>query len=127
MSGEILGVIGPTESRGKGRLLRKYALVFSSDGVVAAKIGGILGSTMAFYFGIVGLTLYNRRLSKKEGELKDVSIDEVLNANEDNFMIPYQDVTKVEMKKGGIFSPTRIIFFTREKKYTFNLLKRKNV
>ena len=125
MSGEILGIIGHTESRGKGRFMRKYALVFSSDCVVAVKIGGILGTTLGYYFGTVGLTLYDRRLSKKADELRDVSLDEVLRADKDNFMIPYQDITKVEMKKGGILSPTKITFFTKDRKYTFNLLKRK--
>jgi hypothetical protein len=124
MSDKILGVIGHTESRGKGRLMRKYALVFFPKSVVAAKIGGILGTTLGFYFGQVGLAIYNRRLGKKADELKDVSMDEILKADEDNFVMQYKDISKIEMKKGGIFSPTKITFSTKDKKYSFNLLKK---
>ena len=125
MADEILGMIGNTEGRGKGRFMGKYALVFSSESVVAAKIGGVLGATLGYYFGTTGLAIYNRSLSKRADELKDISIDEILKADKDNFMIPYRDITKVEMKKGGMLSPTRVTFLTKDKKYTFNLLKRK--
>lgn len=124
MGDEILGIIGHTEGRGKGRFMGKYALVFSSESVVAAKIGGVLGTTFGYYFGTAGLAIYNRSLSKRADELKDISVDKVLNADRHNFRIPYQDITKIEMKKGGMLSPTRVTFLTKDKKYTFNLLKK---
>jgi len=125
MSGEILGIIGHTEGRGKGRIMRKYALVFSSESFIAAKLGGVLGTTLGYSFGITGLAIYNRSRNKKAEKLKDISADEILKADSDNFMIPYQDIVKVEMKKGGMLSPTKFTFFTKEKKYAFNLLDKK--
>lgn len=124
MSDEILGIIGHTEGRGKGRIMRKYAIVFYLESLVAAKLGGVLGTTIGHSFGITGLAIYNRNMSKKAEKLKDIPIDEVLRADRDNFMIPYQDITKVEMKKGGMLSPTKFTFITADDKFTFNLLDR---
>ena len=122
MSDEILGIIGHTEGRGKGRIMRKYALVFSPESLIAAKLGGVLGTTIGHSFGITGLSIYNRTMSKKAGKLKDISTDEILKADNDNFMIPCRDITKVEMKKGGMLSPTKFTFLTAGNKFTFNLL-----
>lgn len=124
MGDDILGIIGHTEGRGKGRIMRKYALVFYPERLIAAKLGGVLGTTIGHSFGITGLAIYNRTMSKKAEKLKDITMDEILKADRDNFMIPYQDITKVEMKKGGMLSPTKFTFLTAGNKFTFNLLNK---
>lgn len=47
-----------------------------------------------------------------------------MKTDKDNFMVPYRDITKVEMKKGGTLYPTKITFLTAENKFTFNLLNK---
>ena len=52
-------------------------------------------------------------------------MEELIKAYKDNFTIPYSDIERVEMSKGGLPSPTRIRFLTAGKTYSFNLLERK--
>lgn len=70
-----------------------YALLFTSNRLVAAKIGGQLKELAS----ILDLGMF----AKKAEELKDVSIESLLRADKDNFEIPYSEMTKVEIRKAG--------------------------
>lgn len=128
MGEEFLGVIEHTESKGKGRTMKKWALVFTSDRVIASKISGTLGLTLSALGGVlgeVGRADIRRRVSEVSEEAPTMSAEDILSADKDNFAIPYSDIKGVEAKKGGLLSPTSIRFTTTDKKYQFNILEKK--
>ncbi len=102
--------------------MRKYALVFSPESLIAAILGGVLGTTIGHSFGNTGLSIYNKTMSKKAEKPKEISTDDILKADSHSFMIPYRDITKVEMKKGGMLFPIKFTFLTAGNKFTFKLL-----
>jgi len=128
MSEKILGVIGNTEGKGKGRTMKRWFLIFASDKVIALKMSGTLGLALSSLSGILAeleRADVKRRIKKMEREVKQSSLEELIKADKDNFTIPYSDIERVEMSKGGLLSPTRIRFLTAGKTYSFNLLERK--
>ena len=137
MNGEILGIMGDLEGKGKGRVMRKYALVFAPNEVIVVKTGGALGMVFSTLvgeaveqaYGISTITdVYNRMIGKRSDELKDAQIKDILELNGLNFSIPYSDIEKIEPKKGGILSPLgrmRITIYTKKKKYWFRIVEEK--
>jgi len=87
MNGEILGIMGDLEGKGKGRVMRKYALVFAPNEVIVVKTGGALGMVFSTLvgeaveqaYGISTITdVYNRMIGKRSDELKDAQIKDIL-------------------------------------------------
>ena len=70
-----------------------YALLFTSDKMIAAKVGGQAKEFM--------LMIDPGAFAKKAEELKDVSLESILKADKDNFEIPYSDIVNIEIKKSG--------------------------
>ena len=64
-------------------------------------------------------------MRKKAEEFAEISAEEILKADKNNFAIPYSEILKVEMKKGGFLSPPNITIFTADKKYSFKILDKK--
>ena len=125
---ELLGVIDHTEGKGKGRTMKKWSLVFTSNRVIASKISGTLGVALSGLSGVlgeVGRADINRRVRGSSEEIPGMSAEDILTADKDNFAIPYSDIVKVEAKKGGILSPTSLRFSTADRNYKFNILKKK--
>ena len=65
-----------------------YALLFTSDRMIVAKVGG-------------QLTIDLGAFAKKAEELKEVSLESILKADKNNFEIPYSDIVNIEIKKSG--------------------------
>lgn len=135
MSEEVLGVIGNLEGKGRGRLTRKYALVFTSHELLVVKVGGTLGLVFTAFvgeavgqsYGVSTITdVYNQIVGKRSNKVKDMKIQDVLDADKLNYAIPYADIEKLEFKKGGILSPRGrrlIIISTKKKKCWFRIVK----
>jgi len=51
VSEATLGLIGPLEGKGTGRVMRRYSLVFTANELVCVKIGGTLGMLFAKVVG----------------------------------------------------------------------------
>ena len=120
MNEKVLGVIRanrPTSVR-----LIQETLFFTPDRVVVARTSGGLG--MAFGAVAAGLEAYKG--IKKEKEYLELSLQEILEIDKDNFALPYFEITKVELKKGWLKQPKLSIILSREvskeKKYEWNLM-----
>jgi len=125
MDEKILGIIAPTEGKGKGSAwggAKKFALVFTSDRLIVAKLAGFLTLLGGALGGIGGL--YDRMASKKPEELAGMTIEDILKTDKDNYAIPYSEIVKVEMKKGGFISSPGVFFNTAKKKHVFVFSKK---
>ena len=132
MSEEILGIIGNLEGKGRGRVTRTFALVFTSNELIVVKIGGTMSLFKKFVveaisesYGISTISdVYNQLISNKSDELKKANIEDILEADKLNYAIPYSDIEKIEVKKMGILSPRGrmiITINTRNKNYWFRI------
>jgi len=67
----------------------------------------------------------DHKAKERTEEFTSVSAEEILNADKNNYAIPYSAILKVEMKKGGFFSPPNTSIITAEKKHSFKILEKK--
>jgi len=124
MEERIFGIVAPAEGKGKGSAWggpKKFALVFTSDRLVIVKLAGFLALFGGAIGGIGGL--YDHMVSKKPEELLGMSIEDLLKDDKDNYAIPYSEIVKVVMKKGGWISDPTVFFNTAKKKHLFVLTK----
>ena len=132
MSQDILGIIGNLEGKGKGRVTRTFALVFTPNELVVVKIGGTMSLFKKFVvaaisesYGISTISdVYNQLIGKKSDELKKGNIQDILEADKLNYAIPYSDIEKIEVKKMGLLSPRGrmiITIDTKNKNYWFRI------
>ena len=136
MSEEVIGLIGPLEGKGKGRVTRRFALVFTEDELICVKIGGtlsifatLLGESVDAGYGLSTITdVYNHIANKRVDKLKNMQVQDILDLDKLNFSIPYGDIEKIEIKKKSILSPKgrRVIDIkTKSKKYWFRIVEEK--
>lgn len=128
MKEQVLGIIDHTEGKGNSLTMKKWALVFTSNRVLAAKISGTMGVALSGLSGLMGdagRSDIQHRVDALSHRIPEVSIEELLHDDQDNFMIPYPEITSIEMKRGGLLSPTSFRFITVNKNYSFNLINRK--
>ena len=142
MSEEVLGIFEIE----KIRMIKSnisYRLLLTSNRLVAAKFGSMKESLLAIAGGavggavggaLVGLVEALRQGKKIPGIPGLAEVDEklmldpktVLAADNNNFELPYSDITKVEMKKGGFSSAHgaragKMVISTHEKKQEFEI------
>lgn len=133
MSEEVIGLIGPLEGKGEGNLARRFALVFTNDELVCVKIGGtlslftqLLSKSLEVGYGLPTIDdIYNHIVDKRVGELKEMRVQDLLDLDELNFSILYDDIERIEVNKKSVLSPKgrRIIdIATRNKKYWFRIV-----
>ena len=113
MSEEVIGLIGPLEGKGKGKVTRRFAFVFTENELIVVKIGG----TLSIFTGILseavesgyGLStiedVYGHIANKRVEKLKDMQVQDILNLDKLNFSIPYSNLDKIEVKKKSVFYP----------------------
>ena len=136
MSEDVIGLIGPLEGKGKGKVTRRFVLVFTKNELIVVKIGG----TLSIFTGILseavesgyGLStigdVYSHITNKRAGKLKDMQVQDILNLDRLNFSIPYNNLKKIEVKKKSILSPKGrwiVDIATSSKKYWFRFAEKK--
>ncbi len=122
----MLGIIGNTESKMGTWRMKKWSLVFTTERVFVVKVSGTLGMVASSLGGTVG-SIQDFKTRGKMGDVSGSQIDSLkafLEEDEDNVAIPRSEIEGVEMKKGGMLSPYKIIFHTRTEDYEFNLIER---
>jgi hypothetical protein len=133
LSEEVIGLIGPLEGKGEGNLARRFALVFTKNELICVKIGGtlslltpLLSESLNVGLGLPTISdVYSRIVNKRVGELKNKQVQDLLDLDELNFSIPYDDILRIEVQKKSVLSPKgrRIIeFATRNRKYWFRIV-----
>jgi len=127
LSEDILGVIGEAEAKIDSMWMSKWALLFTSKQVVVAKVSGTLGLVGSVFDGYIG-DMQRAKIDGKIQELSEdapiLSVEEILDEDEDNFAIPIEEINSIEMKKGGLLSSYKILLITEDKEYGFNLVNR---
>ena len=120
MAEKILGVI-----RLRAGVRAPTALFFSSNRLIVAKtVGGKWRFALAS-FGVWGEDAADSRAKQKAEKLRELSPESILKADKNNFAIPYSDITKVEMKKGGRMRGSKLKVFTDTKKYDFRIFSKR--
>jgi hypothetical protein len=97
-------------------------LVFTSHRLIVVKPVGHMELATAL-FGVVGTAIEYSRIQDKIGNFE--TPENILKADKENFAISYSDISRIELTKPGITSPTHILIITDKKTYMFvTLLKR---
>ena len=137
MSEEVIGLIGPLEGKGKGKVTRRFVLVFTKNELIVVKIGG----TLSIFTGILseavesgyGLStigdVYSHITNKRVEKLKDIQVQDMLNLDKLNFSIPYSDLDRIEVKKKSVFSPKGrwiVDIETSDRKYWLRFAEKKS-
>jgi len=102
----------------------KYNLFFTSSRILVAKIRGPSDDLSYLFGGVVAGIVADKLLKpeeKRREKLKQLSAEEILKADRSNFMIPYSEIVRVEMKHFGRGRIMKIITNTREHKFNLNL------
>lgn len=113
-----------------------YTLFFMQDGLVFAKTGigstDIAGGQRAYWGGagpkanmasaIGGLFdhFLSKRRSEKAADIAALNSAGIVSANKHNFILRYEDVTAIKIKKPGWFGQMKIIFVA-DKEYKFSI------
>jgi hypothetical protein len=122
MGEEILGTIYAGKQKFSG--VDQFLLCFTPKRIIVAKAGGSgLGTAVAF--GGIGAAVRMRAASKRARDLKKLSVESLMKTDKANFEIPYSDITKVEMKKGGMMTASVLRVSTLKDEYKFNPVEKK--
>jgi hypothetical protein len=115
MSSKPLGIMGVSRIVGWSRLQVFEALYFTSDKVVVVRTAtGIhmkWGGADAIYGWYKSI--------EQEKRMVDLSVEELLSADINNFVLTYDKIQKVQLKKFGKGAFLNI--YTQDKKYHWNL------
>jgi len=137
VSDAIRGLIGPLEGKGNGRVMRRYALVFTAKDLLCIKIGGslgmifatVVGEAVAEGYGLSTLTdVYDHLVGRRADALQEMQVKDLVDLDKLNFAIPYDDLETIAIKKGGVFSPRGrmlIDIATTNKTYWFRIVDTK--
>jgi hypothetical protein len=115
MSSKALGVMGVSRIVGWSRLQVYEALYFTSDKVVVVRTA--TGFQMGWGAGDAVTGWY--KAIKQEERMVDLSVEELLSADINNFVLSYDKIEKVELKKFGKGAFLKI--YSQDKKYHWNL------
>ena len=115
MNSKALGIMGVSRIVGWRRLQVFEALYFTSDKVIVARTA--TGIQMGWGAGDAILGWYKAK--EQEERMGDLSVEELLSADINNFAISYDKIEKVELKKFGKGAFLNI--YSESKKYHWNL------
>jgi hypothetical protein len=112
--------IGVVRSRLKGN---DFDLFFTSTSIVAAKTGSI--SMWGLLLGGIGQAIAMHFSNKKSQQIRDLTIESLITSDKKNFIVIYENISRVELKKPGGLSAGKLIIDADLQKYKFLLLEKK--
>ena len=115
MSNKVLGVMGVSRIVGWSRLQVYEALCFESDKLIVVRTA--TGFQMGWGAGDA-VTGWNKAI-EQEKDIVNLSVEELLSADINNFALTYDKIRKVELKKFG--KGAFLSIYSEDKKYNWNL------
>jgi len=96
---EILGVLVAEEQRKKLRPAFRCHLFFTNTRLIVTKREALKEFAGFLVGGFVGYSLAIKSDKKQAEKIKELSPDEILKSDRENYEIPYSKISKVELKK----------------------------
>jgi len=121
---EILGVLVAEEQRKKLHPAFRCHLFFTNNRLIVTRREALKEFAGFFVGGLAGYWLAIQSDKKKAEKIKELSPDEILKADKENYEIPYSEISKVELKKySKLMWPysSEIWIYTQEKESKFRL------
>jgi hypothetical protein len=115
MSDKVLGVMGVSRIVGWSRLQVYEALCFESDKIIVVRTA--TGFQMGWGAGDA-VTGWNKAV-EQEKHIENLSVEELLSSDINNFALTYDKIRKVELKKFG--KGAFLTIYSEDKKYHWNL------
>jgi hypothetical protein len=106
---------------GFGQLITYYDLIFTPSRIVFSKTGR--WGVWAIILGPIGMLMALNIRNKKQEELANESIVDILNLSEDNYAISYTDIKSIAIKK--IMGGKKLEIITDKETKTFTLFGKK--
>jgi hypothetical protein len=121
---EILGVLVAEEQRKKLRPAFRCHMFFTNNRLIVTKREALKEFASFFAGGFAGYWLAIQSDKKKAEKIKELSPDDILKADKENYEIPYSEISKVELKKySKLMWPfsSEIWIHTQQKELKFRL------
>ncbi|XHH08498.1 MAG: hypothetical protein ACFCUE_13145 [Candidatus Bathyarchaeia archaeon] len=115
MSSKPLGIMGVSRIVGWKRLQVYEALYFMSDKVLAIRTA----TGLQMGYGAGDMVYGWHKSIEQEKRVADLSVEELLSADINNFVLTYEKIKKVELKKFG--KGAFLDIYSDDKKYHWNL------
>jgi hypothetical protein len=115
MSSKPLGIMGVSRIVGWKRLQVYEALYFMSDKVLVIRTA----TGLQMGYGAGDMVYGWHKSIEQEKRVVDLSVEELLSADINNFALPYEKIKKVELKKFG--KGAFLNLYSDDKKYHWNL------
>lgn len=100
-----------------------YDLYFTETRIVAAKTGSVTG--WAVMFGALGQGIAMYLSKKRSAQLRELTIESILGSDKKNFVVAYEEITRVELKKPKALSVGKLTINSGEKVRKFLLMEKK--
>jgi len=120
-------ILGRVEADKKAKLDWRVYLVFTKNRIIVAKLASG-AEKMGSIFSDMASDTYGgpKKLMKERREAYEkMSPEEILSADKDNFAMPHNEISKIEVKKPGLLSGSKIKVSTSDKTHEFFLKEKK--
>ena len=121
---EVLGVLAAEEQRKKLRPAFRCHLFFTNTRLIVTKRGALKELVGLLSGGLDGYWEAMQSDQKKAEKIAELSPDEILRSDGENYEIPYSQISKVELKKYFMLMwpyTAEIWTYTKEKETKFRL------
>ena len=122
-------IISRVEAGKKAKLDWRVYLFFTKNRLIVAKLlsGAEMMGSITSDMASGGFGSPKKVMKKRREAYEKMSPEEIVSADEENLAITYNEISKVEVKKPGLLSGTKIKVSTLEKTHEFTLKEKKQL
>ena len=122
-------IIGHVEADKKAKLDWKVSLFFTKDRLIVAKLlsGKEMMGSITSDMASGGFGSPKEAIKKRREAYEKMSPEEIVSADEENFAVPYHEISDVVVKKPGLLGGTKIKVCTFGKTHLFTLKEKKQL